>query len=106
MVDPSRGNLAKTALESTWPALAALIVALAVAAWLILRIRARFRENEDPAEEHRRLLLQMGELRREGGLSDEEYRSIQGRLIEPVDHSMRPVEPQYPIEPGPTEPER
>jgi len=35
------------------------------------------------------MLMQMGELHRQGGLSDEEYRSIRSKLSGPMDHSMR-----------------
>ena len=35
------------------------------------------------------MLMQMGELHRQGGLSDEEYRSIKSKLSGTVDHSMR-----------------
>ena len=35
------------------------------------------------------MLMQMGELHRQGGLSDEEYRSIRCKLSGPMDHSMR-----------------
>jgi hypothetical protein len=74
--------------ETTW-SWVALFVILMVAGWLILRIRARFRDREDPAVAGRRMLMQMGELHRQGGLSDEEYRSIKNRLGEPRDHSLR-----------------
>ena len=33
--------------------------------------------------------MQIGEMHREGGLSEEEFRSIKSRLIEPLDHSTR-----------------
>jgi hypothetical protein len=76
---------------TTW-SWVALFVVLAGAVWLVLRIRARFRDREDPAVEHRRMLMQMGDLHREGGLSDEEFRSIKGRLGGP-DQSLRGAGP-------------
>jgi hypothetical protein len=81
-------------LQFTWLAWLGLFALLAAAAWLVLRIRARFRDREDPADEGRQMLMQMGELHRQGGLSDEEYRSIKGKLSTPVDHSMRSGGPE------------
>jgi hypothetical protein len=40
------------------------------------------------------MLMQMGELHRRGGLSDEEYRSIKCKLSGTVDHSMRGGSPE------------
>jgi hypothetical protein len=79
----------KKLLDVSWSSWLILAVLLFSAAWLILRIRARFRDRDDPAEQKHRLLMQMGDLHHEGGLSDEEYRSIKGRLIEPRDESLR-----------------
>jgi hypothetical protein len=71
-----------------------LFVLLMGAGWLILRIRARFRDREDPAVEGRRMIMQMGDLHRQGGLSDEEYRSIKSRLGGPRDHALRAPKPE------------
>ncbi|HUG94084.1 MAG TPA: hypothetical protein VML55_24855 [Planctomycetaceae bacterium] len=60
--------------------LAALAVVLFAAAWVVVRVRARYRGSEDPAAEAHRMLTQLGDLRRRGGLSEAEYRSIQSRL--------------------------
>ena len=67
----------------------ALIAAVAFAAWLIFRIRARFRGGDDPAAADHGMLMQISELRRRGDLSEEEYRSIKGRLVERLDRTMR-----------------
>ncbi len=40
------------------------------------------------------MLMQMGELHRQGGLSDQEYRSIKSKLSGPVDQSMRGGDPE------------
>ena len=66
-----------------------LIALIAIAVWLIFRIRARFLDGEDPAATDHLLLSQMTELKREGGLSDEEYRSIKGRLVNRIDTATR-----------------
>lgn len=84
----NREELAKI-FQASWLSWVSLFLLMAVAAWLILGIRRRFRGREDPAEDKHQMLMQMGELRRQGGLSDEEYRSIQGKLKQTVDDSMR-----------------
>jgi len=84
----NREALAKL-FQASWIAWLGLFVVLAIAAWLVVRIRARFRDREDPTEEGHQMLMQMGELHRQGGLSDEEYRSIKSKLSGPVDHSTR-----------------
>lgn len=81
-------------LQASWMAWLGLFALLAVSAWCVIRIRARFRDREDPAEGGHQMLMQMGELHREGGLSDEEYRSIKSKLSGPVDHSMRGGSPE------------
>jgi hypothetical protein len=75
--------------QASWYWWVILFAVVAVAAWLLFRIRARYRDHEDPAEDDHRLLMQIGEMHREGGLSEEEFRSIKSRLIEPLDHSTR-----------------
>jgi len=64
-----------------------LVAVLVLAAWLIVKIRKRFRDNEDPAATDHRMLNQMKELHREGDLSVKEYRSIKSRLAERMDES-------------------
>lgn len=51
--------------------------------WLIVWIVGRFRENEDRQVDADELLLQFSEMRREGDLTDDEFRSIKKRLVEP-----------------------
>lgn len=64
-----------------------LVAIIILAAWLIVKVRKRFRDNEDPAATDHRMLNQMKELHREGDLSVKEYRSIKGRLAERMDES-------------------
>ncbi len=75
--------------HASWYWWVILFAVVGAATWLLFRIRARFRGHEDPAEDDHRLLMQIGEMHREGGLSEEEFRSIKSRLIEPHDHSTR-----------------
>ena len=60
--------------------------------WLIVRIRTRYCDHEDPAAVEQQMLMQMGDLHRQGDLSEEEYRSIKGRLVERIDDSTRKQE--------------
>jgi hypothetical protein len=66
-----------------------LIAAIAFAVWLIFRIRARFRGGDDPEAVDHGMLMQISELRRRGDLSEEEYRSIKGRLVERIEETSR-----------------
>ena len=66
--------------SASLPFFIALCLAIAAAVWAIIRMRSRYRENEDPAVADHQLLSQIGDLRRQGTLSDEEFRSIKGRL--------------------------
>ena len=69
--------------------LVGVLVSICVGIWLIVRIRARYQDREDPAAVDHEMLIEMGELYRQGDLSDEEFRSIKGRLVERIDDSMR-----------------
>lgn len=59
-----------------------LIVCVGVLVWLVVRVRSWFREDEDPTASAHEMLLQFRDLRRQGDLSEEEYRSIKNRLVE------------------------
>lgn len=69
-----------------WLGLAVLIL---VAVWAAVRIRSWYRDHDDGAEAAHRMLTQFGDLHRQGALSDEEYRSIKGRLVERIDDGTR-----------------
>ena len=56
------------------------LLAIAVLIWLILRIRSWFFESEDSDEPLEEMLTQFRQLKREGELTDEEYRLISQRL--------------------------
>ena len=66
--------------QASWYWWVALLAIVALAAWVLLRIRARFRDHEDSAEDNHRLLMQLGEMHRRGGLSEEEFRSIKKQV--------------------------
>lgn len=58
------------------PILVVLGVLIGVIAWL----RARFRDDDGPAEESLEMLSQFRELHQRGELSEDEFRSIKSRL--------------------------
>ena len=66
----------------------ALIVLISVLIWLVVRVRTRYRGDEDLTAADQSMLLQLGDLRRQGDLSEAEYRSIKGRLVDRIDKSM------------------
>lgn len=67
--------------DSSWGVIG-LVVALGVAAWLIYRLRTWYGEDADRAEGDQELLAHLRDLKREGDVSEEEFRSIKGRLTE------------------------
>lgn len=56
------------------------VVALSLAVWAIGWLRSHFREDSDDADGTLEMLTQFRELHQEGGLSDDEFRSIRSRL--------------------------
>ncbi|MFO1094602.1 MAG: hypothetical protein U0992_15050 [Planctomycetaceae bacterium] len=66
----------------TWIGLAFAIVVLA---WIVNRVRAAFRSDADPAENANQMLSEIREMYEEGKLSEEEFRSIKGRLTKRKD---------------------
>ena len=84
-----REDLWEKISSSTWE-FVGLAVVILVAIWLIVRIRSWSRDGEDPAAAEHQMLSHLAELRREGNLSEEEYRSIKGRLARKIEGSVRP----------------
>ena len=58
-----------------------VVVAIGVLVVIALKLRARYREDSDDAVSRDDLLLQFRDLHRQGGLSEDEYRSIKGKLV-------------------------
>jgi len=75
----------------------ATLIVLIIVTWSAHRWWVRSRGHDDPAATDRDMLTAIRDLKREGDLSDEEYRSIKGRLVgriaeheelqSPTDHS-------------------
>ena len=63
-----------------WQWAIALLVAC-VGVWSIFQMRAWFREDSGRADDNLKMLTQFRDLHRQGGLSEDEYRLIKGRLI-------------------------
>lgn len=80
-VDPIESSLWwKLLNRSAWE-LFGLILAILLMTWLVLQIRAWFTGGDDPAESDHQLLASIRDLKRQGDLTEEEYRSIKSRLV-------------------------
>jgi hypothetical protein len=78
--------------------IAAVVLVLLI--WAILRILSKMNEDVDPAEADREMLQALRDLRREGDLSEDEFRSIRGKLatrlntLQPGEKSSENVPPK------------
>ena len=69
-----------------WMAVGLLVVlGIVVITW----VRKRYRDREDREAAMQQMLLQFREIKREGDLTDEEYRSIKNRLVEQIGKPSR-----------------
>ena len=66
----------------SWSIFVVVLIALIIFIWLIARLVTRATEDSDPAEVDRQMLTAINDLRRKGDLSQEEFRSIKGQLID------------------------
>ena len=71
-----------------WAKFLGALVALGILVWAIVRVVSRLRDGKDPAASENLMLTQIGELRREGHLTDDEYRSIKGRLVDRIEDAQ------------------
>ena len=67
-----------------------LVVALLILAWAAYRLLSWFGEDEDRTDGDQELLTHLRHLRSDGDVSEEEYRSIKGRLTERMKSSSTP----------------
>lgn len=72
--------------DSLWQLLG-LGTFIAIGVLILYKLRSRFSDDADSDTNPHAMLSQIHELRREGELTDEEYRSIKGRLVERLDGS-------------------
>jgi hypothetical protein len=59
-----------------------LVCAVVFLVWVVFYLRARFRNDENPRDVDHEMLIQIRDLHREGRLTETEFRSIKGRLME------------------------
>ncbi|MFN9721405.1 MAG: hypothetical protein ACK58L_22125, partial [Planctomycetota bacterium] len=88
-----------------WVELLGAAALMVVMIWAILRFVSRVNEDVDPAEADREMLQALMDLRREGQVSEDEFRSIKGHLVGRLNTqwnaSSRPGKPAASA--GPTE---
>lgn len=65
-----------------------LVLVVGIGLWIVTRLRSRLADDEGSATGDHRLLSQIADLKEQGDLTEEEYRSIKGRLVERIDDSM------------------
>ena len=64
-----------------WWQLLVAAACLVVVIWAILRLATRINEDVDPAEADREMLQALHDLRREGDLTEDEFRSIKNQIV-------------------------
>ena len=77
-----------------WWIMAATAVVLTILIWIIVRLVTGATEDVDPAEADREMLDAVNELRAQGDLSEDEFRSIKGRLVTRLGRSFQ-VRPRH-----------
>lgn len=73
----------------SWLVFAVVLIALVIFIWLVARLVTRMTEDSDPAETDRQMLTAINDLHRKGDLSQEEFRSIKGQLIDRLQSDQR-----------------
>ncbi|MCH2200920.1 MAG: hypothetical protein MK102_03040 [Fuerstiella sp.] len=66
----------------SWWVFAVVLVALMIFIWVTTRLVTRATEDSDPAEIDRQMLTAVNDLHRKGDLSQKEFRSIKGQLVD------------------------
>ncbi len=64
-----------------WTGLALLVLVI-VLIRLIMWIKASLREDDDPSSIDHQMLVEITEMQRQGEITEAEYRSIKGRLVD------------------------
>ena len=67
--------------DVSWLELLGAAACLVVVIWAILRFVSRVNEDVDPAEADKQMLQALIDLRREGQVSEDEFRSIKGQIV-------------------------
>jgi hypothetical protein len=79
---------------------AGIAVGLVLLLWGTLRLRSWFRDSAAHDESEARMLSEMHELHREGGLSEEEFRLIKSRLAQAMVGTVAPQRPTTTAKPA------
>ena len=66
--------------DISWLPLLIAVACLVVVVWAIVHLVSRVNEDVDPAEADREMLQALNDLRREGDLTEDEFRSIKGQI--------------------------
>lgn len=66
--------------DFSWLPLLIAAACVVVVVWTIVRLVSRVNEDVDPAEADREMLQALNDLRREGDLTEDEFRSIKGQI--------------------------
>ena len=66
----------------SWMTFTAVLIVLIVFIWVVARLVTRVTEDSDPAETDRQMLTAINDLHRKGDLSQKEFRSIKGQLVD------------------------
>lgn len=73
----------------SWLVFAVVLIALISFIWVVARLVTRMTEDSDPAETDRQMLTAINDLHRKGDLSQEEFRSIKGQLMDRLQSDLR-----------------
>ncbi|VAX41317.1 hypothetical protein MNBD_PLANCTO02-2427 [hydrothermal vent metagenome] len=72
-----------------WSVFVFCLVAVIVLIWLVIRVRAWLRDDTGSTAGHIEMWKQLKDLKQQGHLSDEEFRSINSRVVNPEMESFR-----------------
>lgn len=76
--------------DGSWIYVFIAAACLVVMIWGVLQFVARVNEDVDPAEVDREMLQSLKELHREGDLTEDEFRSIKGQILERLQATCPP----------------
>ena len=79
-----------------WWFLGVVLLLLVCLIWVIARLTTTVTDDIDPAEIDRQMLTAVNELHSQGELSEEEYRSIKGRLVTRLSNKPPPSDSEGP----------
>ena len=79
-----------------WWFLGVVLLLLVCSIWVIAQLTTKVTDDIDPAEIDRQMLTAVNELHSQGELSEEEYRSIKGRLVTRLSNKPPPSDSEGP----------